>query len=159
GFSGIAVLSCGAIVLLAGWWSIFRLRPSLALAMVLPGLLGGFSMFALSHNLWPRFFFFCMGFALLIVIRGTMVLPALVANALHLRAPYRAAIAPAGLFFASILIVASAATVPRCYALPKQDFTGARDFASRLRPAGEPIATAGLAAHAYGKYYARDWKI
>jgi hypothetical protein len=51
------------------------------------------------------------------------------------------------------------ATVPRCYALPKQDFTGARDFALGNRTAGEPIATAGLAAHAYGKYYARQWRI
>lgn len=159
GFSGIAVLLCGGVLLLAGWLSIFRRRPSLAVAMILPGLLGGISMFALSHNLWPRFFFFCMGFALLIVIRGAIIMPALLLDAVRLPARYRAAAAPCGVAFAALLIVASAITVPRCYALPKQDFTGARDYAFRLRTTGEPIATAGLAAHAYGKYYAPDWKV
>src|SRR5207302_8193172 len=68
GFSGIAVVFCGGVLVLGGWLSLFRRRQSLAIAMVLPGLLGGFSMFVLGHNLWPRFFFFCMGFALLVVI-------------------------------------------------------------------------------------------
>ena len=159
GFSGMAVVFCGGFLVLAGWLSLFRRRPSLALAMVLPGLLGGVSMFALGHNLWPRFFFFCMGFALLVVIRGASVIPALLADWVRPLRSYRGIAAPAGIALAGLIIVASAATVPRCYALPKQDFTGARDFAVRIQAADEPIATTGLAAHAYGKYYAREWKI
>jgi hypothetical protein len=116
-------------------------------------------MFVLGHNLWPRFFFFCMGFALLVVIRGANVIPALVIGWVRPLRRYQILAAPAGMALAGLIIVASAATVPRCYALPKQDFTGARDFAVRIRNADEPIATAGLAGHAYGKYYAREWKI
>ena len=60
---------------------------------------------------------------------------------------------------ASAVIVASAATVPRCYRLPKQDFAGARDYVEGRRTARDAVVTLGLAGHAYGKYYAPQWTV
>ena len=55
------------------------------------------------------------------------------------------------------MILASAATVPRCYALPKQDFAGARDFVEHARGAAEPVVAVGLAGRAYHEYFAPKW--
>ncbi len=49
--------------------------------MILPGESPAVGcMLALGHNLWPRFFFFCMGFALLIAVHGAMELWSIVAK-------------------------------------------------------------------------------
>ena len=156
GFAGAGVVLCGGLLVLAGWLGIVRRDWRAALAMVLPGLFGGISMLVASHNLWPRFFFFSMGFGLLIVVHGALLLPRL----LFARAgfPPRRAMA-VGYALTGMIIVASALTVPRCYALPKQDFTSARDFAERQQGSGDVIVTVGLADHAYSQYYAPAWPV
>ena len=80
GFAAMAVVLCGGLLVAAGWIDIARREASAAWEMILPGIAGGGSMLALGHNLWPRFFFFCMGFALLIAVHGAMELPRLVAK-------------------------------------------------------------------------------
>ncbi len=55
------------------------------------------------------------------------------------------------------MIVASTLTVPRCYALPKQNYTGARDFVERNRHSGDAVVAVGLAGVAYSKYFAAQW--
>jgi mannosyltransferase len=153
GFAGVAVVLCGGLLAGAGWVGLLRRSPRAAWAMVLPGLLGGASMLVLGHNLWPRFFFFCMGFGLLILVRGAMQLPATLLRLLHLPDRWSRKV---GYALAGIMIVASLTTVPRCYALPKQDFTGARDYVKRQQLPGDVVMVVGLAAHAYS-YYAPAW--
>src|ERR1051325_8557690 len=80
GFAALAVVFCGGLLAAAGWAGVLRRRPAAAWAMILPGAVGGALMIALGHNLWPRFFFFSMGFALLIVVHGAMELPRLIAR-------------------------------------------------------------------------------
>jgi len=133
-----------------------RRNASAAWAMILPGAVGGGLMLALGHNLWPRFFFFSMGFALLIVVHGAVEAPRLLARIPAFQGSWSSR---AGYALAGLMIVASATTVPRCYALPKQDFTGARAFVEGSLAAGDEVAVAGLAEHAYGLYYAPAWKI
>lgn len=147
-FGPVAVLAAAAFVA-AGYLSIVRKDWRAAALMALPALLGGGTMLALAHNLWPRFFFFAMGFGVLIAIEGAMAS----ARLLLKPAPARRA----GLALASLLVVASAATLPRGYALPKQDFTGARDFVERSRRPGEQAVAVGLAGRAYRGYFAPGW--
>jgi hypothetical protein len=133
----------GAALFAAGWLRIFRRQQPAAWALILPALLTGAAMLALGHCLFPRFFFFSMGFGVLILIHGAM---------LAARWSPRA-----GYGLAGLMIVASALTVPRCYALPKQDFVGARDYVERQRTAGDPVIALSLAARAYSEYYAPAW--
>jgi mannosyltransferase len=155
GFAGTAVVVCGGLLVAAGFLGILRKQPYAAWAMVLPGVLGAGSMLLLGHNLWPRFFFFCMGFGLLIVIHGAIELPRLLLRIAGLQAW-----APkAGYALAGLLIVASLATVPRVYALPKQDFTGARDYVEGQRTPADRVVVVGLAVYAYADYYAPDWTV
>jgi hypothetical protein len=151
GFAGAAVLAAGAVAAGAGWIDILRRNPQAGVLMVLPAALGAATMIVLAHNLWPRFFFFAMGFGLLAAVNGVVVLPRI------LRLPEKTA-ARAGTVLALLLIAASAATLPRCYGLPKQDFTGARDWVERTRQAGEEVVAVGLAAKVY-PYFAPGWAV
>jgi len=157
GFAGSAVVLGGAVMIAAGLLDIFRRQPRAAWAMLLPPLLGGGSMLALGHNLWPRFFFYSMGFGLLIVVHGAMEMPNLVLRLLRIDRGRWAERAGYGLV--TLTILASMTTVPRAYALPKQDFTGARDFVISQLGAGDKVVVVGLAAHAYSKYYAPQWPV
>jgi hypothetical protein len=143
----VAVL-VGVVLIGAGYLGIFRRDWRAALLMVLPAILGGGTMLALAHNLWPRFFFFSMSFGVLVVIAGAFAVARMFGSERS---------RPLGVALASLMIVASAATVPRCYALPKQDFTGARDFVERERSAGDPVVAVGLAGRAYHDYFAPGW--
>jgi hypothetical protein len=157
GFAGSAIVFGGAVMVAAGFLDILRRQPRAAWAMILPALLGGGSMLALGHNLWPRFFFFSMGFGLLIVVHGAMVLPHLLVR--PLRQDLHPWAARAGYGLVILTIAASLTTVPRAYALPKQDFTGARDFVESQLGPGDKVVVVGLAAHAYSRYYAPQWPV
>jgi len=113
-------------------------------------------MLIIGHNLWPRFFFFCMGFALLITVHGAMELPRLIGRI----APRVTRWSPKlGYALSGLIIAASAVTVPRCYALPKQDFTGAMAYVEQQRRPGDTVIVVGLAEHVYPVYYAPSWPV
>jgi hypothetical protein len=140
----------------AGFASYLRRNWREALLLAVPGVLGGATMVALGHNLWPRFFFFCMGFALLIVVRGLMVVPDWILARVNpaarkLAVPLGTAICLAGAGL-------SALTLPRSY-LPKQDFSGARRYVDEVRRPGDEAVAVGLASYAYRRQYAPDWPI
>jgi len=156
GFAGIAVVVCGGFLVLAGWIDLLRRQARAAWAMVLPGVGGGALMLLIGHNLWPRFFFFCMGFALLITVHGAMEMARLTGAV----APVPSRWLPRlGYALAGLIIAASAATVPRCYALPKQDFTGAMAYVEQQRRPGDTVVVVGLAEHVYHAYYAPSWPV
>lgn len=157
GFGALAVVLGGLFVAVVGWLSLARRDWMAACTLVLPPVLGGSLMLVLGHNLWPRFFFFSMGFALLIAVHGTMTAPRL-ALAVLSRTPGGARVATtAGLTLTGLMIAASALSLPRVYALPKQDFTGARDFVESVRHADDGVVAVGLAGLAYRRYFAPQW--
>lgn len=159
GFAGIAVLLCGVTMFVAGWLSLVRANVQTGVLMVLPALLASSTMLLLGHNLWPRFFFFSIGFAVLIAVHGAVRMPGLVFSRLKpLRAREGLGLG-AGLALASFMIFASILTVPTCYALPKQDFTGARDYVEHNRRQGDAVVSVGLAGGAYGRYFALHWLV
>ena len=158
GFSGIVVLLFGIVMLGVGYLSILKRNAFAGVALVLPAVLGGVTMLALGHYIWPRFFFFSMGFAMLIAIHGAVTLPSLFGS-LAFRPSRQHLGQSAGVVLASILIVASIFTLPKVYALPKQDFTGARDWVERSREPGDTVVAVGLAGIAYGRYFAPTWSV
>jgi mannosyltransferase len=154
GFAAAAVVLFGAFLVAAGWLDILRIQARAAWSMVLPAIAGGAVMLAAGHNLWPRFFFFSMGFGLLIVVHGAVLAPRVLC-ALWPGLTPDAGWGP-GYVLAGLIVLASATTIPRAYALPKQDFTGARDYIARQQEPGDGAVTVGLAGHAY-RYYAPEW--
>ncbi len=157
GFAGIGVVLVGAAFVLFGWFSIFQRNRRAALLMVLPAILSGGLMLSLGHNLFPRFFFFVMGFGILIVIYGALELPDFATRLLARPESLPAIAKKLGAGFAALIIALSLFTVPRNYALPKQDFAGAKDYVeSQVSPGSQRIAV-NLAGDMFAKYYAPDW--
>jgi hypothetical protein len=116
-------------------------------------------MLLLDHNLWPRFFFFSMGFGLLIVIHGAGQLPRLASRwltALRMR-PRIADLMALG--FSSIIIAASLVTVPKNYALPKQSFAAAKNFVEVNASPGDAVVAVNLAGVVYGRYLTPFWPV
>jgi len=158
GVSGAAVLLCGGALVLIGWLSILRRNFRAGVLMVLPAVLVGATMLGLGHNLWPRFFFFSMGFALLIVVHGGMTAPRYFLSRIKALGSRERLAGGSGIALTCLLITASAITVPRNYALPKQDFTGAREYVEGNRGPGDAVVTVGLAGVDYG-YFAPHWSV
>jgi mannosyltransferase len=154
GFAAGALLLPGGVLLAAGWYDLFRRQRRAAWAMVLPAVMGGGAMLLLGHNLWPRFFFFSMAFALLLAVNGALVLSQAFRAIPMFRQSWSNAL---GFGLAGLMILASAITVPRVYALPKQDFSGARAYVEQERVPGDAVLVAGLAEHAFSLYYAPSW--
>lgn len=157
GFAGSAVVAAAAAFVIFGWVSIFRKNRRAALLMVLPPVISGGLMLSLGHNLFPRFFFFAMGFALLIVVHGTLELPGAVLRQVPRFGRITRFAPQIGIGFALFMIAASLFTVPRNYTLPKQDFAAARDFVQgRMSPGSKAVAV-NLAGDMFAKYYAPNW--
>ncbi|MFO0839383.1 MAG: glycosyltransferase family 39 protein [Phycisphaerae bacterium] len=170
GPAGLLLLAGGMATVGVGVIGIWRRDWRAALAMLLPGIIGGAAMLSTGHNLWPRFFFFCMGYGVLFAIHGAARLPEWLvwpftiresaeasASGRHdepIRTGPRPMVPIIGVALALLLIGASAATLPRNYALPRQDFSGARDFVERERSPDDGVISVGLAGVAYNRYFA-----
>lgn len=137
-------LAGGITVATAGTIGYLKQSPTVAWLMVLPGVVTAGVLVATGHNLWPRFFFFAAGFAILIAVKGTFVL----ADLLPLRHHRRHAIAAGALLLGA---AASATTVPRAWA-PKQDYAGALAYIRSEADSGDAIVATGLASYAYDRW-------
>lgn len=159
GFAGIATVILGAAFVAFGWFSLFSKNRRAAVVMVLPALLAGVTMVALGHNIWPRFFFFSMGFGLIIVINGAMELPRMVGKFIRpLRESY-AFTSFAGVSAVSMLVLASLATVPKNYALPKQNYSGAKEYVELHSLPADKRVSVSLAGVVYGQYLTPHWPV
>lgn len=157
GFAGGSIVVLGGAFVIFGWTRIFLRDRRAALLMVLAPIISGLIMLLLGHNLFPRFFFFAMGFGLLILVHGATELPKFLTGSIPLFNRFSRFALPSGFVLSALIIVASIVTVPRNYSLPKQDFVGARDYVdSQLMPGSKAVAVS-LAGDMFSKYYALDW--
>lgn len=144
---GWVVVGLGGVVATVGLVGFARASLTLTTLMVAPALVIAAATITLGHNIWPRFFFFSMGSAVLIAIRGVFTLA---------RAAFPARGAALATSLLAIGIAASAATVPRAWA-PKQDFGEAARFVDGRRGARDGVATVDLTADPYQNYFRRPW--
>ena len=152
--AGIAVLAAGAAVVLAGvvgFWRESRLNTAL---LLLPGALTAAALMLVNQNLWPRFFFFSIGFGFLLLVRGGMIWG-------HILAWFFGRDVAAGRRWGTALLalalLGSLWPLRAAYIYPKQDFLGAMHYVDAHRQPGEPVLVTGLAIFPYQKYYGRDW--
>ena len=150
---GIAAMSVGGLVVLAGLWSFFRENRYAVGLMIFPGLVTAAAMFALSRNLWPRFFFFAIGFGLMLIVRGAMEWAAVAARMLK-RETQGAAW---GTAVVALLLLGSCVQLRAAYLYPKQDYLGAMNYVDAEQKPGDTVALVGLTTIPYQKYYGRNW--
>ena len=155
GFAGslVAVIAC--IIFTVGLYRFFREQPLVAQLLIVPAAVTICVILLLGHPLFPRSFFFLMGFGVMIVIRGMLVLGQAGARLVRLQS-----IDPAmpGTVLCIALIAVSTLSVPLAYA-PKQDFTGALDYVRQQATENDAVVTAGVAAMTYHRFYDVEWPV
>ena len=146
---GWIALAGGAALGLFGVVGVLRRTPAAAMLMILPGVLGLVVLLATGRNLWPRFFFFVGGFAVLIAVRG-------VGDALRVvLGPRAERVAVLVLGFAA---VGSGILVPRAWG-PKQDYRAAVEYIGGPSAPDEIVVVTGLATAPYHQYYGVSWPV
>lgn len=145
---GVVAVVIGLGVALVGTGRLLRARPAATVLMIAPGVVCTVALVATSHNLWPRFYFFLAGFAVMIAIHGGV---GIVRMMLGPRRGERV-----GWALAAAAVVVGGALVPRAWA-PKQDFGSAARWIDDLVGPANGVATAGLTARPFREFMARDW--
>jgi len=140
----------GGVIAAVGLASYMRRDVVLTTLMLLPVPVTLAALIATSFHVWPRYFFVAAGFALLIFARGLMVTARAIGQ--RLRAP-RAAPAVAAIG----ALAALAMMLPKNYALPKQDYAGARDWVMTSSGPGDAVLTVGMASYCYQNLFAPGW--
>jgi uncharacterized membrane protein len=112
-------------------------------------------MIAAGHHLWPRFFLFIMGFAVLVVMRGITELARLGGRLLGLSPTVSGRV---GLIMAAGMVLVSALSVPFVYG-PKQDYQAALAYVQANRQPGDAVAVVGLAEFTFKSFYSTDWQV
>jgi hypothetical protein len=154
GFAGSAAAVGALVVFGVGLVSFARTTPSLLVFLFVPAAIAVLVALGMGHPLWPRFFFFLMGFGVLIVVRGAMLIGGWAARVVGLSPTGTGLAGPA---VALVLVLASATTVPNAW-LPKQDYLGARRFIEAERQPGDAVVTVGLATYPYRAFYHAGWE-
>jgi mannosyltransferase len=153
---GLLAVAIGGVILLSGLFSYWRENRFTVGLMILPGLVTTAAVLATSHNFWPRFFFFAIGFAMLLVVRGAMVLGGF--GSRMLGRSERLGL-QAGAAVVLLMLLASIVPLRAEYLYPKQDYLGAMRFLDEHHQPGELILTAGSVAAPFQRYYGRRWPI
>ncbi len=159
GYMTSGALLVGGLLFVAGCWSYLRQSPILLALFVAPGavLLG--VAILLHRPIFPRFFFFLAGFALLIVVRGAWVIGEWAAARIpivFLREDRRRLLP--GVVIAGLILLSMLA-LPRLYRFPKQDYGRALRYLEANAGPGDLIAIAGAGtAFPYRSYFGRPWR-
>jgi mannosyltransferase len=139
----LPVLVVGGLITICGLWSYFRQDRIVFVLFALPVLVTVGGALVARGTMYPRFFFFLAGFALLVVSRGIAVF---IQGGLALLAPRASPIVAryAGIALVGVLMACSAASLGANYRRPKQDFEGPIAYIEAHRTDGEPVVTAVL---------------
>ncbi len=149
----LAALGVGGL----GFVGLARRDPLAVVLMAAPLPLTLAVLLAISFHVWPRYFFPSLGFAVLFGVHGLFSLAAFAAARLPAlaRPPFGAARLGTALALAAVAL--SALTLPANYRLPKQPYVAARELVEARRQPGDAVASAGLAAFSFSRYYAPEW--
>lgn len=154
GFTGLGAVVAGGVVFLAGSIDYLRKRPEMIGLFYIPTSVGFVLMTSIGYTLFPRFFFFAMGFAVLILFRGAVVCATLATAALGTSDRVRQAMSFA---LCAAIILASIASLRFVHA-PKQMFEAAIGFVEHESQEGDTIVAVGMAGFPFNDYYGKDWK-
>lgn len=152
-FAGGLVALLAFLVFTVGLVDYLRNAPVVPALLLIPTMLGFLVMVSIGYTLFPRFFFFAMGFAVMIVIRGAMLTGA--GGGKLLRLPVAGSGWP-GTVLCVGLVVVSMLSVPFSYG-PKQDYVGALELIEQARLPGDAVVTIGIAEFPYDRFYQTGW--
>ena len=160
---GLLVLGVCAAIGLAGVVSLLKRDRDVALLLTLPAVTVTLGALATSGALYPRFYFLLAGFLVLIAVRGAFASAGWVMRVTSAKAAAPAETAvrrgdALAMGCVVLLLVASTASLPRNWNVPKQDFEGAMHFVETEAQPGDLITTTDITTEMYRRYYRQDWR-
>ena len=153
---GLLALAIGGVLLLSGLLSYWQENRFAVGLFLFPGLMTAAAVLATSHNFWPRFFFFEIGFAMLLLVRGAMVLGRFASRMIE--GSQKLGL-QTGTAVVLLMLLASVVPLRAEYLYPKQDYLGAMKFLDEQRQPGEQVVTVGVVTSPYQRYYGREWTL
>lgn len=148
------ILLGAVLVLCAGIVALYRRAPVLTAIYVVHVPLATILLYLVGVRIWPRYFFVDIGFIMMALVEGVGVWSALIAGWLGLERRWPASRQALTVTGVVLMLLVSVGLLARNYAYPKQDYIAARDHVLRTAAPQDGIAAVGLAAYAYGHYYA-----
>lgn len=149
GFAASAGGVVAAVMMGAGMLGYLRRAPVVIWLLLVPAMMGGIVLVVSHHAIWPRFFYFTLGFGVLVLIRGAFALGETV-----LLTPRSSRIL--GGAICAVMIVMSAGSLMFVYG-PKQDYDGALEFVREQRQPDDGVAVIGVARFCFVEYHHVDW--
>ena len=145
------ILAVGLVIGISGFVTLFRANRNLALAFAFPPLVVLFGALLGRGTMYPRFFFFAAGSAVIVFVRGIFAVA-------EFGAPrFRVSSSTPAVVVASLVMIASAATLAVNYRYPKQDFPGAMRYVLAEKAPGDVVGFAGVPGDPYRSIFGQDW--
>ena len=157
GLGAEAVVVVAGALVAAGLVSYWRQSRVVAAVFVLPGLATATGAVLARGTMYPRFYFYLLGFGLLILVRGSMVTGAALSARISHKGARPISALRWGTALVALLVIVSAVSLVRNYHHPKQDYGAALQFVETSRETGEPVAVAGGIGYVYRVYYGKSW--
>jgi uncharacterized membrane protein len=159
GFGTQGILLCAALITALGAWGYLKQSGLLFALFALPGFITAAGAVAARGTMYPRFYFFLIGFAVLILVRGVTVLAQWIAARWgDWVRPSPGLAARLAAVFGAALLVASGLSLVRNYRYPKQDFEGAIRFVDAAKADGDTVVTVGAATYPLRQYYVKPYE-
>lgn len=154
GFANSGIALVAAVVLGIGLFDFTRKRPEFIGLFLIPTLFGLLLMTSIGYTLFPRFFFFAMGFGVIVLMHGAATTGRYFGQIFKLP-PSRAAWLPT--LFCVGIVAASLPSLRYVY-YPKQNYAGAIELIEKERRDGDTVVTIGIADFPFNAYYQMNWK-
>ena len=150
GLGTVGILAGAGIVVACGAWSYWKESRLVFALFALPAVLTALGAFLSRGTMYPRFYFYLIGFAMLILARGLFVIPAWIASQ-RVSPVLTAALT-------TVVLAASCFSLVRNYRFAKQDFEGAMHLVDAERQPGDAVVTAGASIYPYQEYYRKNYE-
>ncbi|MCI0734289.1 MAG: glycosyltransferase family 39 protein [Methylococcaceae bacterium] len=156
--TSLIALVFGGVLCAVGYLDLLRKKPIVAVLIILNIPITLAVLLLINFHIWPRYFFVNIGFLSLIIVNGAFVIGAFLENRHFLKSRSRLNGRLVGFAITLLVIAGSISTLPKNYRMPKQDFSGARNYIEGLRNIHDKIVSAGITAYPYQKLYAPTWR-
>jgi hypothetical protein len=151
---GVVAIAGGGVILWAGCASYWRQNPAIVGLLMAPAAINVLALVVLRFGAYPRSFLYVLPVALLVVVRGAVVLGDWIAVKFGLRWRGREfADGSVGVALVGIAMLASAVLLAHNYRYPKQDYSGALHYAREHAAPEDVVCAVGWAADAYRDYH------
>jgi 4-amino-4-deoxy-L-arabinose transferase-like glycosyltransferase len=156
---GALAIAAGGTILLAGMVSYYRQSRVAFVLFTVPFVTTFAGALLARGTMYPRFFFFLLPYAILMVVRGLEVTGLWLGQHLAGFSPGLARGRAIGTALCVVAIAAFALSLGAVYRYPKQDFVGAMEYVEAHRSPGETVLIVGAARRPIQDYHERPWPV